>query len=399
MKKFLKWTLFISLAILVAMAVIIRFAIPPLFKSVAEDKLAKLGYPAKIQLKLQYGWEYGPTIDGAMGIRLNNSPWQLDANFGAAWGKWHAKVDMPETAFSEQDPLLQKLLTDYPVNAVSNLVFSGKISLQASVERTRDVPVPVWTAKLPIREVCASMISNNKPISISNLSITPGASGIAKHFDIHPMFPRIASANAEGFTLTNIFAAVRATENSLLVTEAGAGICGGKVSVYSMFLDTQKLNTGLTLFFDEIDANQLMSHLSAFHGSASGRLHGKAKLFIREGGKGVRLSDAFLYSMPGEIGKLQIADDEVISDNLAMAGLDEATRDNVANALTDLDYSVLRFNLRRLDGNLAALETQIKGTATRGSISAPVDISLTINGELEQLINIGLNLPKKGTKR
>ena len=64
-------------------------------------------------------------------------------------------------------------------------------------------------------------------------------------------------------------------------------------------------------------------------------------------GKAIRLSDAFLYSTPGETGKLKLADPTSVTDNLALAGLDEATRGNVADALTDLDYSVLRLNLKR----------------------------------------------------
>ena len=204
------------------------------------------------------------------------------------------------------------------------------------------------------------------------------------------MHPRAKSISAAGFDLDGFHATVRVTEKALLVTKASAGFCGGKANLYSLFLNPENLNTGFTLFIDDVNAGEALTHLNGFRGEASGRLHGKVRLFVREGGKAVRLSDAFLYSTPGETGKLKLLDPAPVTDNLAMAGLDEATRNNVADALTDLDYSVLRLNLKRGDGRSATLSTTVRGTATRGDLSVPVDITLNFNGELEQIINTGL---------
>ena len=190
--------------------------------------------------------------------------------------------------------------------------------------------------------------------------------------------------------MTNFSASVRMTEKSLLVTQASAGLCGGKVNVYSLTLNPETLNAGFTLFVDDVETGDLLSHLNGFNGEASGRLHGKVRLFVRKGGKAVRLSDAFLYSTPGEIGKLQLEDATPVTDNLALAGIDDATRANVANALNDLDYSVLKLNLRRTSGKNATLSVNLTGTATRGELSVPVNLTLNFNGELEQIINTGL---------
>ena len=83
-------------------------------------------------------------------------------------------------------------------------------------------------------------------------------------------------------------------------------------------------------------------------------------------------------------------DGTAATNEFKIAGLDEAARNNVADALTDLDYSVLRLNLKRGDGRAATLSMTVRGTATRGNLSVPVDITLNFNGELEQLINTGL---------
>ena len=394
MGKWTKATLLVLTATMTAVVVLVPVVVPLLVKPIAEKKLNELGYPSRITIKLGYTWRKGPEVTGSLRAELLDSPWRLQAEFGAGFGEWHARVALPETAFSESDPTLAKLLAEHPQDAVTNLAFSGTIALDASVERTRATPVPVWSAKVPIRGVSVSCLSGETPVAVSGLSLTPKASGIADHVDIAPTFLHAASASAAGFDVTNLTASVLPSERRLLVTEATAGVCGGKVSLYSLFLDSQTLNAGLTLFLDNVETGEVLSHFNGFRGEASGRLHGKVRLFLRNG-KTLRLSDAFLYSTPGETGKVKMEDAAVVTDNLALAGIDEDSRSNVANALSDLDYTVLRFDLKRTNGRTATLSVRVEGSATRGDLTVPVNLTLNFNGELEQLINTGLNYTRK----
>ena len=375
-----------ALAVLIAIPV----TVPPLVESIARDKLREFGLVnPSVRMNLGYCWRNGPGIAGKFTVNLLTN-WLVTAEFGASCCEWSASVKMPETAFSETDDVLRTLLANHPVTAVSNLTFSGSFALDVKAERTFRTPVPVWSAKLPIRNLSAAFLMADKPYAIEGLSVTPAASGLADHIDIATLRPRAKSIAADGFSLSGFHASVRVTDKAVLVTEAAAGFCGGQVNLYSLFLDPKNLNTGFTLFLDDVSAGEALTHLNGFRGEASGRLHGKIKLFVREGGKAIRLSDAFLYSTPGETGKLKLQDPTPLTDNLALAGFDEAARNNVADALTDLDYSVLRLNLKRGEGRAATLSTTVRGTATRGELSVPVDITLNFNGELEPLINTGL---------
>ena len=381
----------IGLAVTVLLVIVaIPVVVPPLVESVARAKIGEFGLKSSAKMNLGYCWRNGPGIGGNMTIALKDSPWRITAEFGTSCCEWSAAVKMDETAFSENDTVIRTLLEKYPVTAVSNLTFSGSIALDARAERTFHTPVPVWSAKLPIRDLSVGLTISNKSYSVSGFSVTPAASGIANHLDITPMSLRVKSISAAGFDLDNFHATDRVTEKALLVTEAAAGFCGGQVNLYSVFLDPKNLSTGFTLFVDDIDAGEALMHLNGFAGEASGRLHGKIKLFVRKGGKSVRLGDAFLYSTPGETGKLRLKNPAKLTDNLALAGFDEAARGNVANALTDLDYSVLKLDLKRGEGRSATLSTTVRGTATRGTLSVPVDITLNFNGALEQLINTSL---------
>ena len=381
----------IGLAVTVLLVIVaIPVVVPPLVESVARAKIGEFGLKSSAKMNLGYCWRNGPGIGGNMTIALKDSPWRITAEFGTSCCEWSAAVKMPETAFSETDDVLRALLANYPVTAISNLTFSGSIALDAKVERTFRTPVPVWSVRLPVRNLSAAFLMDDKSYAIEGFSVTPAASGLADHIDIATLRPRAKSIAADGFSLSDFHASVRVTDKAVLVTEAAAGFCGGQVNLYSLFLDPKNRNTGFTLFLDDVNAGEALTHLNGFTGEASGRLHGKVKLFVREGGKAIRLSDAFLYSTPGEIGKLKLADPAPITDNLAMAGIDETTRANVADALTDLDYSVLRLNLKRGEDKSATLSTTVRGTATRGKMSVPVDLTLNFNGDLEQLINTGL---------
>ena len=396
-KRFIIWTISILVTIVVIAAVAIPFAVPPLATRIVTSKLLQLGIPADLDFHLGYCWtSAGPGLRGKCKLSLPNTPWTVKADFGASVGNWHATVKMPETAFDEQDPALKKLLREHPVNAVSNIAFSGKIALDASVRRTWSFPVPVWEAKARLSDLNASCLSADKPVSVSGFGLTAGVSGIDRHIDIAPMFPRAANLTYAELSLTNFHAVVRATEKALMINEATAGFCGGQVTLYSLFLDPATLNTGFTLFLEDVDTGRILSSFPKVRGTASGHLHGKIKLFVREGGGEIRLRDAFLYSVPGETGKLRLEDSSAVTDSLALAGLDDDKRENVARALADLDYTVLRLNLKRVAGNEATLGIQVEGNATRGSVSAPVVLNINFHGDLEQLINTGLKVTGSG---
>ena len=371
------------------------FAIPPIAEAWVVDKAAEFGIHADARVRLGLCWTTtGPGIEGSARVSVPDSPWKVKAGFSASPCQWHAKVNLPETEFNEDELLVRKLLERFPVTAVSNLTFSATIALEAAADRTFRMPVPVWSAKARLRNADADAYSGESPLSIRGFNLAAGVSGIADHIDIDPMFPHAAAIDFAGLALTNFFASVRATEKRLLVTEAGAGLCDGHARIFSLFLNTESLNSGFTLYLEDINAGKALTSFKGLKGKASGRLHGKLKMSLRDTGE-IRLRDAFLYSVPGEKGHLQLSDSSAITDNLALAGIDEGQRDNVSNALSNLEYSVLRLDLGRIDDNNAALGIRLEGTAGDEALAVPVVLNLTLRGDINQLINTGLNLPGK----
>lgn len=324
-------------------------------------------------------------------LALDGTGWIVDGKAAATLSTWNFKAHLPSVSFSETDRLLARALAAYLPQNISNVVFSGSVNLDVTAEKTKKVPVPVWSAKGRVNGLDAECMIREAPLSIRGLSVGFGADGIADRTTIRPMFPRIDYAEYNGISITDFTASIRMTESALLVTEAGAGFCGGEVKLYSLFLDPARLTTGFTLFLDDIDSNQVINHLKGFHGKATGRLHGKIPVFLKDG-RELRLRNSYLYSVPGEVGTLELTEAEPIIDNLAMAGVDEATTANLAKALANLKYTALKFDLKREDDGDLALVISVDGTATRGKTTVPVSISAALHGDLEQLINTGLRI-------
>lgn len=330
------------------------------------------------------------TGDVAFDLALDDSVCRVEGNAVATPRTWTATVEIPKTRLTERDPALGDIVRRFLPPTLTNLTFAAQLDFRATAEKTSKVPVPVWTARGRLADAEARGFSGNVPFALQGLSTTFGADGIADRVTVAPLFPRIKIVEAAGLTATDVYAMLRMTENqTFLVTEAGAKVCGGEVKLYSLYLDPAKLTTGFTLFLDDIDTNELIKLSPGFKGSASGRLHGKLPVFLKDGKK-LMLRNSYLYSIPGETGALRLEDASPIIDNLQLGGVDGATCNNLSKALANLVYSVLKLDLKRDENGDLSLTLKLEGNASSGKITVPVKFEVTFHGDLQELIDTGL---------
>lgn len=332
--------------------------------------------------------------DGEFVFKFDDEDWRLTGSGTVTPRTFRAHATLEETEISEKDKILADLISrlDLGAKGITDLIFTAKLKAEVKAEKTKKLPVPVWSVKATVKDGSAFCISKENPISVRGANFNLGAEGIADRVTILPMFPRVKSIGIADIKLENFFAAVRMTEDSLLVSEAGAEVCGGEVKLYSLFLNPKSLTAGFTLFLDDIDANEVLSTIKDFRGEATGRLHGKLPLFLKNGEE-LRLKNAYLYSTPGVPGTIRVRDASPILANLAAGGVDQATQRNLEKALANLDYNVLTVDLKREDEGMA-LGLKIEGTATSGKTTVPVNFAVTFRGDFEQLINTGLRIGK-----
>jgi len=357
-----------------------------------------LDWPFALKAKANYSiWKR--SAKGEASISLDGTRWTAEAKFSfSARDGWTAELTVPETAFDERDPVVGTIVSRIPAPAVTGLVYSGRLSLDARAATTNSAAIPAWTATATVSDLGASLSADGTPVDLVRLRVRAGASGLGDHVDFAPMFPRAESVTAAGVALSNVYASVRATETAWLVTEAGADVYGGKAKLYALFLDPEKLNAGFTLFVDDIDTGRVLNSISGLRGEATGRLHGKIPLRIKDGAK-VSVGDSFLYSRPGERGSLRLEDATPIMDSLSAAGVPEADRNNLRKALANLTYTALGLDLRRDPDGEHALEMKLEGSATSGKTTVPVSFGVTFHGDIEHLINTGIRASGKGKKR
>lgn len=370
-----------------------KFAMSDRGGILAEVKGRIFDWPYTLMVDLDYSMIF-LSADGEFVFKFDDESWRLTGSGTATPRTFRARAELEETEISERDRLLADLLArlDLPSKGLADLAFAAKLKAEIKAEKTKKLPVPVWSLRASVKDGAAFVISKENPISLRGLNMNVGVEGIANRVTILPMMPRVKTVNISDLKLENMFAAIYMTEKALLVSEASAEVCGGEVKLYSLFLNPESLTAGFTLFLDDIDANEVMNQVKDFRGEATGRLHGKLPLFLTNGEE-LRLKNAYLYSTPGVPGTIKIRDASPILDNLAAGGVDAGTRQNLEKALANLDYNVLKLDLKREEEGMA-LGLKLEGTATSGKTTVPVNFAVTFRGDFEQLINMGIRIKR-----
>ena len=342
---------------------------------------------------------------GVVDLRLNGSALKLHASFDASGAltilgpklEWRLEAQLPKTQFDEKDAYIASLLSRLKMPDVENLAFKGSVSLDIDAAQSLEIPVPQWNARGRIEALDASLSASGVPIRLSSLRTPFGTQGVAQMVSVSPMFMRADYIEADQIRLENVFASVRATETAFLVTEAGADFCSGELRVYAFFLDPKRLNAGVTLFIDGVNAGEVLSHIKGFRGEATGKLNGKLPLYLKEG-RELSFGSAYLQSIPGDTGKLKVYDSSEAVEALALGGVAEEVRDNIAKAIADLDYTVLKLGLTPEGEGKMALNLKLEGSAEREGVAVPVVFEITLHGDIEQLVNTGIKAATKNKR-
>ena len=263
--------------------------------------------------------------------------------------------------------------------------------------------MPAWDAAVRFSDLSAALPlgagEGTKEASLAGGAGLLRLRGFGPHFDIPPFFLRFDEAGFDRYRLERGVLSFRADDPTrLLLTEGSAGFCGGRVRVYALHLDLASLDAGFTLLLDNLDAGRVLALFPQVRGTATGTLHGKLPLAVR-GGKQVRLRDAFLYSPPGQVGRLELEEAHVLVDKLRETGLPDETCASLEKALGNLDYEVLRLDLTQNRDGQGLLAVRLDGSASEGKKKTPVNLRLNFNGQLEEMINVGLQAAglSKGT--
>ena len=290
---------------------------------------------------------------------------------------------------SKSDPYLERLFAHLDKQQHFDS-FYGEVFSKFNVKFSTKTQLPAWDFVFRISDLNSTLaLENNKELKINNAFASVHLSGLGEKWVLHSIPIFIKEIYIDQLKLSNGNFKILADEEQLLLSEGNIEAFGGKLSVYALYLNYNRLNAGFTIFVDDIQLTEIISALPSLSGSGTGSLHGKLPVSIYNGKK-LKLHNAYLFSKPGVVGKLKLSDTTLLNEALINSGIPSQTCDNLSLALSDLDYSVIRLELIDNPNLEQSLQLQIEGKSVQEKGDIPVALNVRIHGSIESLLNIGL---------
>ncbi len=183
------------------------------------------------------------------------------------------------------------------------------------------------------------------------------------------------------------------TPQELFVDRLEIGWCKGRLNAYSVHLDFKNPKDDFIVYADRIDLGEALMMALSFRGQIEGYLYGRFPVGIDRGR--VKLSSGFLYSLPGQSGRLKLDDSGQMLALLEKAGIKGEVQVPLSKALSDMDFSSARLDLETLAQDQGVLKIKLGGKSNYKEWPAPVDLNLNLHGPMEELLNMGLDMSRK----
>jgi hypothetical protein len=180
------------------------------------------------------------------------------------------------------------------------------------------------------------------------------------------------------------------TRRGVFVDRLEVGWCKGSLNAYSVNWDFKKPKDDFVVYADRIDLGEALMMVVPFKGRMEGVLYGRFPVGIDDGR--IRLSPGFLYSLPGQGGKLRLDDNRQMQSLLDRSGIKGDVQEPLSKALSDLDFSTLKLDLEPRQDGEGTLRIKLVGKSNDKAWPAPVDLNLNLHGPLESLVNAGSSL-------
>lgn len=269
-------------------------------------------------------------------------------------------------------------------------LFNGRVGVEMAVDLRPGSTTP-WRCRVTLDDGALTL---QKPVALELQGVRTALSleadspgGCWRLLPVEGVFERavLAGIGIDGGRVRG-----RIDADELLVERAEFGWCGGTLRMYAVRADRREPDVDFVLYAEQLDAGALLALIKPLHGTATGRLYGRIPLRVQQGK--VRLSEGFLYALPGETGRLQLDDTPFLRDYLARTGLPATVQQKMIATLADLNYDVFRVDLSAPSAREARLVLKLAGKAAHDERLPPVELDIRINGPLEALLNFGLQV-------
>lgn len=145
---------------------------------------------------------------------------------------------------------------------------------------------------------------------------------------------------------------------SLLIEKSRFNWCDGKVDAPAIRLRPGVEDYSLILYCDRLDLAKVLEQFGAASVEAEGQLNGQIPLRYQNGQ--LSFQDGFLFTTPGEAGKIRMTDTEILTAGIPPDTPQYVQMELARKALEDYDYAWARLNLTT-EGEDLLLKMQLDG--------------------------------------
>jgi hypothetical protein len=199
---------------------------------------------------------------------------------------------------------------------------------------------------------------NGGRLDIADKQLTLEGIDTALHF---PELPRIRSAPSQALafrraTLGRIVVDDGRVDfqvespNTLFVEKGGLNWCGGRVDAQSLRLVSGKQAYALSLYCQRLSLSRILDQLGSINARGSGTVNGRIPVAYDNGR--IRFDDGFLFSTPGEGGKIRLTGTDMLTRGIPAGTPQFAQVDLAREALKDYDYQWAKLGMNTEGENL-----------------------------------------------
>ncbi len=152
------------------------------------------------------------------------------------------------------------------------------------------------------------------------------------------------------------------SNRSFFIENSKFSWCGGHVYCPAVRISPKTKNYHLILYCDRLNLPMVLKQLGGVNAEGIGTVNGRLPIQVKNGQ--IHFSDGFLFSTPGEGGKIHVTGTEMLTAGIPRNTPQYVQLELAREALKDYDYDWAKLNLKTEDDN-AVLRLQLNGKPSK----------------------------------
>ena len=321
----------------------------------------------------------GGAVELRAGVRLAESAVRAQALVRVPLANpqdMHVTVTLPETELTADDAVAA-LVRD----KTKGIELTGRMSAEADARFRRARPSVTARARFSDGRV------QSGDTVVEGLATELSFMGGGIFRTIERPFVSFEQVKSGNIVLGRGRADFHVTPRGVTIDRMDVACCKGTLNAYALDWDFKNPKAAFTVYADRIDMGEALMMMVPFKGQMEGVLYGRQPVVINNGR--ITLLPGYLYSLPGQGGKLRLDDPQQVRTLLDQSGIKGDVQEPLSKALSNLDFSMLKFDLEPREDGEGTLRIKLVGKSNDKDWPAPVDLNLNLHGPLEELINTG----------